>query len=417
MSDERRLQRFRRTLEGLVGIPATEGNAVDVLRNGDRIFPAMLDAIRSATSTVDLLSYVYWTGQVADDFAAACCERARAGVRVRILLDAVGAMQMNRELVHQMEAAGCHLQWFRQPTTWKLWEANSRSHRKVLVCDEAVAFIGGVGIAEEWEGDARTPNEWRDTHLRVRGPAVDGLRAAFVTNWAETGQPLFTDVDRFPEQPPVGDSVVQVVSSPSQQGWSVLCSALTALIACAQERLRISTAYFVPDEVFRDQLCGAARRGVQVDVLVPGPHMDKRVVQVAPVRPTTPTCSPPGSGSGSTSRPCSTPRSSPSTGSWRRSGRPTSTSARCAPTRRPTSSCSTPAWWPSSTATSRRTWRRPSASTRPAGCGAASRSGRRSGSRGCSTSTCSARGGVPGGAGRCRASGGGRRCCAGRGGQ
>lgn len=281
MSDERRLQRFRRTLEGLVGIPATEGNAVDVLRNGDRIFPAMLDAIRSATSTVDLLSYVYWTGQVADDFAAACCERARAGVRVRILLDAVGAMQMNRELVHQMEAAGCHLQWFRQPTTWKLWEANSRSHRKVLVCDEAVAFIGGVGIAEEWEGDARTPNEWRDTHLRVRGPAVDGLRAAFVTNWAETGQPLFTDVDRFPEQPPVGDSVVQVVSSPSQQGWSVLCSALTALIACAQERLRISTAYFVPDEVFRDQLCGAARRGVQVDVLVPGPHMDKRVVQVA----------------------------------------------------------------------------------------------------------------------------------------
>jgi len=281
VSDERRLQRFRRTLEGLVGIPATEGNAVDVLRNGDRIFPAMLDAIRSATSTVDLLSYVYWTGQVADDFAAACCERARAGVRVRILLDAVGAMQMNRELVHQMEAAGCHLQWFRQPTTWKLWEANSRSHRKVLVCDEAVAFIGGVGIAEEWEGDARTPNEWRDTHLRVRGPAVDGLRAAFVTNWAETGQPLFTDVDRFPEQPPVGDSVVQVVSSPSQQGWSVLCSALTALIACAQERLRISTAYFVPDEVFRDQLCGAARRGVQVDVLVPGPHMDKRVVQVA----------------------------------------------------------------------------------------------------------------------------------------
>lgn len=281
MSDQARLQRFRRTLEGLVGIPATEGNVVDVLRNGDRIFPAMLDAIRSATSTVDLLSYVYWTGKVADDFAEACCERARAGVRVRILLDAVGAMQMNRELVHEMEAAGCHLQWFREPTTWKVWEANSRSHRKVLVCDEEVAFIGGVGIAEEWEGDARSPDEWRDTHLRVRGPAVDGLRAAFVTNWAETGQPLFSEVDRFPDQEAVGDSVVQVVSSPSQQGWSVMCSALAALISCAQQRLRISTAYFVPDDGFRDRLCDTARRGVDVDVLVPGPHMDKRVVQVA----------------------------------------------------------------------------------------------------------------------------------------
>ena len=278
---EHRLHRYRRTLEGLIGIPATEGNAIDVLRNGDAIFPAMLEAIRSTTSTVDLLSYVYWTGQVADDFAEACCDRARAGVRVRILLDAVGALQMNRELVHEMEEAGCELEWFRQPKTLKVWEANHRSHRKVLVCDEEVAFIGGVGIAEEWEGDARTPQEWRDTHLRVRGPAVDGLRAAFVTNWAETGRPLFSDVDRFPEQPQVGDSLVQVVSSPSQQGWSIMCSALAALIRCAEREVHVTTAYFVPDETFRDLLCETARRGVEVDVVVPGPHMDKRVVQVA----------------------------------------------------------------------------------------------------------------------------------------
>lgn len=283
MSDDPadRLHRRRRTLEGLVGVPATEGNQVDILRNGAEIFPAMLDAIHAATETVDLLSYVYWTGKVADDFAEACIERARAGVRVRILLDAVGALQMNRDLAHAMEDAGCQLEWFRPPTTWKVWESNHRSHRKVLVCDEDVGFTGGVGIAKEWEGDARTPEEWRDTHLRIRGPAVDGLRAAFLANWAETDRPLIEGVDHFPEQPHDGDTTIQVVSCPSQVGWSDMCSLMAGLILTAEHHLHITSAYFVPDDHFRDLLCATARRGVDVDVCVPGPHMDKRVVQVA----------------------------------------------------------------------------------------------------------------------------------------
>lgn len=276
-----RLRRRRRTLEGLVGTPATEGNSVEVLRNGVEIFPAMLEAIHEATSSVDLLSYVYWTGKVADDFAAACCERARAGVRVRILLDAVGALQMNRELAHAMEEAGCQLEWFRAPTTWKVWEANHRSHRKVLVCDEEIGFTGGVGIAKEWEGDARTPEEWRDTHLRIRGPAVDGLRAAFIANWAETGRALYEDIDRFPEQPQVGSTTVQVVGCPSQVGWSNMCSVMAGMIMTAEHHIRITSAYFVPDDYFRELLCATARRGVEIDVCVPGPHMDKRIVQVA----------------------------------------------------------------------------------------------------------------------------------------
>jgi cardiolipin synthase len=274
-------QRYRRALEGLLGVPATEGNAVDVLRNGDEIFPAMLDAIRGATSTVDLLSYVYWTGQIARDFAAACCERAQAGVRVRILLDALGAHAMNAELGEQMKAAGCVLEWFRPPTTWKVWEVNHRTHRKLLICDESVAFTGGVGIAEEWEGDARNPSEWRDTHVRVRGPAVDGLRAAFVDNWAETGQPLFDERDRFPEQPQPGSSVVQFVAGTSSVGWTPLATVLGALLRLAQRRLRITTAYFAPDERFRDLIADARARGVDVEVLVPGPHIDKRIVQKA----------------------------------------------------------------------------------------------------------------------------------------
>ncbi len=281
MTAEERVQRHRRVLEGLLGLPATEGNEITVLRNGVEIFPAMLEAIRSARQTVDLLTYVYWTGDVADEFAGALCDRGRAGVRVRVLLDAVGAARMNRELIDKLEEAGCDVRWFRPPTTWKVWELDHRTHRKVLICDEEVAFTGGVGIAEEWEGDARHPGEWRDTHVRVRGPAVDGLRGAFVNDWFETGAPLLDERDRFPEQQQCGDSVVQVVRSPAQVGWSDLGTVYSALITMAQERLRITSAYFVPEQHFVDGLVGAARRGVEVEVLVPGEHVDKRVVQVA----------------------------------------------------------------------------------------------------------------------------------------
>lgn len=262
-------QRFRRVLEGLLGVPATEGNRIDVLRNGDEIFPAMRAVIDGAEHTVDLTTYVYWTGDVAVRVATALAARARAGVRVRVLLDAVGAHVMDGDLIHVMQGGGCHVEWFRKPTDVKVWDAHNRTHRKVLVCDEDVAFIGGVGIAEEWEGDARDPSEWRDTHFRVRGPAVDGIRAAFVSNWAETGRELFDDHDRFPEQPQGGTSVVQVVQSASQVGWSELCTVVDALLSLSRECVHLTSAYFVPDERMAAALCAAARRGVAVDVLMP----------------------------------------------------------------------------------------------------------------------------------------------------
>jgi cardiolipin synthase len=267
-------------LEGLLGVPATEGNRVEALRNGDEIFPAMLDAIRAAERTIDLLSYIYWTGDVARQFGEACRDRARAGVRVRILLDAVGAKPMADELIEELTAAGVLVEWFRPPATWKVWETNHRTHRKVLVCDESVAFIGGVGIAKPWEGNARNAREWRDTHFRVRGPAVDGLRAAFASNWAETGQPLFTDVDRFPDQPRPGDAVVQVVRGEGETGWTDIWTVYRTLIEVAQRRLRITTAYFVPGPMLQESLMAAARRGVQVEILVPGRHMDKPLVRL-----------------------------------------------------------------------------------------------------------------------------------------
>jgi cardiolipin synthase len=275
-------QRERRALEGLLGVPATEGNRVDVLRNGDRIFPAMFDAVAAATSTIDFLTFVYWQGSIGDELASLLAERAAAGVRVRVILDAIGAFSMDRALVERMVTAGAQVEWFRPVNKVRFWEANHRSHRKVLICDEEVAFTGGIGIADEWRGDAGGPGEWRDTHFRVRGPAVDGLRAAFVQNWAETGRPLFEDgIDRFPAQAVAGPSTVQVVRGAAQTGWSDVATLVRSLLALARERVRITTAYFVPDDATCRVLAETARRGVEVDVLLPGPHVDKRFVQLA----------------------------------------------------------------------------------------------------------------------------------------
>jgi cardiolipin synthase A/B len=274
--------RLRRALEGILGVPATEGNVVEVLRNGNEIFPAMLESIEGAGHTVDLLTFVYWSGDVGERFAEALAGRARAGVRVRVLLDAWGAHPIDRSLVAMMEDAGVHVSWFRPLSRFQVNKANHRTHRKVLIVDEAVGFTGGVGIADEWDGDARNEDEWRDTHFRVRGPAVDGLRAAFLDNWLETDDVLFdTDVDRFPDQPHDGSTVVQSVRGASETGWSDISTLFLALLQLAQERIRITTAYFVPDTQLDERLCAAAERGVDVRILLPGPHMDKRFVQLA----------------------------------------------------------------------------------------------------------------------------------------
>ena len=272
---------LRRRLETVIGTPFTEGNSVTVLRNGDEIFPAMLDAIRSAQSTVDLCTFVYWQGDIAVEFAEAMAQRARDGVRVRLLIDALGGRLIDKGLVDRMDRAGVHVEWFRKPLVKSPFKSNHRLHRKVCIVDGRVGFTGGVGIAEEWCGDARNESEWRDTHLRVEGPAVDGLQSAFVQNWAETGRALYDESDAFPEQQQRGDSIIQIARGSASLGWDDMQSAFHVMLCSAQERLRIATAYFAPDDDFLETLCAAAQRGVEVELLLPGPHADKRVCQLA----------------------------------------------------------------------------------------------------------------------------------------
>ncbi|MFD8581750.1 phosphatidylserine/phosphatidylglycerophosphate/cardiolipin synthase family protein [Streptomyces californicus] len=278
---ERRTLRLRRRLERLIGIAATEGNALVPLRNGDQIFGAMLEAIRDAEHTVDLMTFVYWRGDIALKFAEALADRARAGVRVRLMLDGFGSRLIEKDQLAMMDEAGVTVTWFRKPLYLSPLKQNHRCHRKVLVVDEQTAFTGGVGIAEEWCGDARNEREWRDTHVKVTGPAVDGLAAAFAQNWAECHDELFDDSDRFITEEHHGDSIVQVVRGSASLGWQDMQTLIRVVLESAEERVRLTTAYFAPDAYFTGLLCAAARRGVEVEILLPGPHTDKRVCQLA----------------------------------------------------------------------------------------------------------------------------------------
>ncbi|MEU6986445.1 phospholipase D-like domain-containing protein [Streptomyces sp. NPDC046324] len=280
-SGDDRIARIRRRLERLIGIAATEGNKLVPLRNGDEIFAAMLAGIRRAEHTVDMMTFVYWKGDIARQFAQALAERARAGVRVRLLLDGFGSRLIETEQLDTMERAGVQVAWFRKPLYLSPLKQNHRCHRKVLVVDEETAFTGGVGIAQEWCGDARNENEWRDTHVEVRGPAVDGIAAAFAQNWAECHDELFDERDRFIEHRPQGDAIVQVVRGSASFGWQDMQTLIRVMLESAEERFRLATAYFSPDAYFIELLCATARRGVEVEIVLPGPHTDKRVCQLA----------------------------------------------------------------------------------------------------------------------------------------
>ena len=258
-------QRLERVFERWLGVPFTPSNRVERLRNGCEIFPAMLAAIEGARSSVRLVTFVYWKGDIARRFAATLARRARAGVQVQVLLDAVGSLPMAPDLIQTMRRGGVDVRRFRPPLRSRFWRVDNRTHRKVLVCDGIVGFTGGVGIAEEWEGDARGPSEWRETHFRITGPAVRGLEAAFHENWAESGGEA--PRDGAPEHGADGSTSIQVLRSSGGAQWSTACTAALLLLSAARRRVRIVTAYFVPEERLLAALREARERGVAVEVI------------------------------------------------------------------------------------------------------------------------------------------------------
>ena len=264
----------RRVLEALLGVPFTEGNRVDVLCNGHEIFPAMLEAIRAATRSVDLMTYLWGKGQITHEVTQTLADRARAGVRVRVLLDSLGSKGINRSQVAELRAAGAHVTFYRPLVTWRLTAMNRRVHGRALVCDGEVAFTGGTGIDQAWTGDGMSPDSWRDTSFRLRGPAVDGVRSAFAALWVQTPRALITHHDRFDAVPAVGGAAVQVLRPGTQHGWNDTMTALIALLSTARHRVRVATPYGRLPSRLQQLVEHTARRGVQVQLLVPGEHVD-----------------------------------------------------------------------------------------------------------------------------------------------
>lgn len=280
MKDDGVAARYRRGLECVLGSAFTRGNRVQVLRNGDEIFPAMLDAIGNARTSICLTTFVYWTGDIAERFAHALSDKAREGVRVRVVLDSVGAHKMSRQLVDSMTQAGVRIRWFR-PFSWlRPWHFDKRTHRKILVCDGEVGFTGGVGIAKEWEGDAQSPQQFRETHVRITGQAVRGLQSAFLDNWNECGD-WDNECTAAAPREDEGDVEMQVVRASSTVGWTSSASLVRTLVELANTRIRITTAYFAPDDVLVDLLIQAHRRGVRVELLLPGELGDSELSRLA----------------------------------------------------------------------------------------------------------------------------------------
>lgn len=272
--------RLKHAVEAGVGVVFRGGHKVEVLRNGTEIFPAMLEAIRSAEETIDFVTFVYWTGDVAREFANAFADRSRSGVRVRIILDAFGSAEMDESLIDEMAASGVAIERFRPTTRAKFWESDHRTHRKILVVDNRIGFTGGVGIAEEWEGDARNPSEWRDTHFRIEGPGVLELKATFLTDWRDTGHPIDSSDISVASPPEAGEVELAIVDASAQIGFNDAQRALETLVAASQHRIALQTPYFNPTDTIRSLMTDALARGVAIDILVPGPHIDKRISDI-----------------------------------------------------------------------------------------------------------------------------------------
>jgi cardiolipin synthase len=272
---------FLQTMHALTGTALSEHNRVDVLRNGVQIFPAMLSAIRGAQKTINVEFYIYWDGEIARTFAEALAERARAGVKINVVLDAVGSATMSRDLTEFLQRNGVSVEWYHPLRWYTLSRVNHRTHRKLLIVDGEVGFCGGVGIADNWLGDADSPEHWRDTVVRVEGPVVTQMQFAFLDNWVKSRGELLTGLQYFPQVPPRGTCLVQVVKSSPSEGSSTAKLLYIVSIVSAKRSIYINSAYFVPDRDTTRAMEGAVRRGVDVRVIVPGEYTDVPIVRHA----------------------------------------------------------------------------------------------------------------------------------------
>jgi cardiolipin synthase A/B len=276
---------FLTTMAGSTGIPFFEGNAIEILNNGDEFYPAMLKGIAQAQCSVTIEAYIYWAGDIGRRFAEALAARAAADVCVKILLDAVGSSTIGDEILEILEKGNCQLAWYNPARPYSIGRFNHRTHRKSLIIDGRVAFTGGAGIADHWLGHAQDHEHWRDIQIRMEGPAVIPLQTGFAHNWLQATGEVITGFEFYPApEPPVGDHAVQTILSSPETGASTARTFYYLSIAAARRTIDIANPYFVPDQGAIDLLLAARRRGVKVRIMVAGLYNDNWIARQNSVR-------------------------------------------------------------------------------------------------------------------------------------
>lgn len=272
---------FLRTMSVLLGPALVAGNRVDTLLNGNEIYPPMLKAIRAAEKTITFETYIYWSGNIGREFVDTLSAKARQGIRIHVLLDWVGSQKMEESYIRKMRDAGVEVERY-HPPTWRNWrKLNNRTHRKILVVDGEVGFTGGVGVADEWTGNAEGPDHWRDTHYRVEGPVVAQLQAAFMDNWTKVTGDVLHGEEYFPKLNEYGANFAQVFKSSAEGGAGSTHLMYLLSIAAAEKSIHLSMAYFIPDALTQEAIVAALKRGVTIQILLPGNYIDKTLVRIA----------------------------------------------------------------------------------------------------------------------------------------
>jgi cardiolipin synthase len=269
---------FERVIGSLLGPPMLAGNEVTTLRNGDEIFPAMLRAIRDARETITFENFLWHDGDIANEIAEALAERARAGVSVYVLQDGFGCDHLHSGSMKVLRKSPVELEIFRSLLFSRI---NFRTHRKIMVVDGRMGFIGGACIADTWKGDGQTPGYWRDMHYRVEGPAVLQIQQAFLDNWMQTRAQVLHGEKFFPTLEPKGDVKCHAFKSSSGEGADSARLMFLLSIAAARKRICIASAFFLPDDLMIRTLTEARNRGVEIDVIAPGPDNDAPIVRLA----------------------------------------------------------------------------------------------------------------------------------------
>ena len=272
---------FLRSMGQLLGPAILPGNRVTALQNGDQIFPSMLEAIRGARESITFETYIYWSGNIGQQFSDVLCERAQAGVKTRVLLDWLGSDKIDVRYLAAMKAAGVEVEQYHPLRWYNLSRLNNRTHRKLLVVDGRIGFTGGVGIADSWAGNGTAKDHWRDSQYKIEGPAVAQMQAAFGDNWMKTQARVLFGSEYYPELPRIGPSRAQVFKSSPDEGSESVRLMYLLSIASATKSIRLQAAYFVPDDLAIETLVAARKRGVKIEIIVPGPNTDTEIVQGA----------------------------------------------------------------------------------------------------------------------------------------